>query len=150
VPFDITLIVRLLDSVIGMSLAAQLTDPELMAPGRRRFSARQEQVLQAVERIFLREGVGGIRMGDLATEVGCSRSTLYEIAPSKDDLLLLVIDRLMRRLSVRGADAIATADTNVDRMAAMLASGALDFADPQPSARPHAVRPLGRRLPRRP
>ena len=108
-----------------MSLAAQFA----VAPARRRFSARQEQVLQVIERILLREGIRGIRMGDLATEAGCSRSTLYEIAPSKEDLLLLVLDRMMRRMSARGADAIATAGTNVDGMAAMLTVAAVDFAE---------------------
>lgn len=106
-----------------------MTISGLAAPGRQRFSARQEQVLEVVERILLREGIRSIRMGDLATEAGCSRSTLYEIAPSKEDLLLLILDRIMRRMSDRGADAIATADTYVDRMTAMLTSGALDFAE---------------------
>lgn len=85
--------------------------------------------MHAVERIVLRDGIRGIRMGDLATEAGCSRSTLYEIAPSKEDLLLLVLDRMMRHLSVRGAEAIATADTNVERITAMLTRAALDFAE---------------------
>lgn len=98
------------------------------SPARQRFSPRQEQVLQAIEPIFLREGLRGIRMGDIATEVACSRSTLYEIAPSKEDLLLLVLDRMMQRISARGAAAMAAAETNVDRIAAMLTSGALDFA----------------------
>lgn len=112
-----------------MSFAAQLAYPGLVAPGRQRFSARQEQVLHTIERVFLRDGIRGIRMGDLATEARCSRSTLYEIAPSKEDLLLLVLDRIMRRMSARAVAAIATADTNVDRIAAMLTTGAMDFAE---------------------
>lgn len=97
-------------------------------PGRQRFSPRQEEVLRAIEPIFLREGIRGIRMGDLATEVGCSRSTLYEIAPSKEDLLLLVLDRMMFRISERGLAAIEAADTHVDSMGAMLTVGARDFS----------------------
>lgn len=100
-----------------------------LAPGRQRFSPRQEEVLNAIESVLVREGIRGIRMGDLAAEVGCSRSTLYEIAPSKEDLLLLVVDRMMRRMSARGVAAIAKADTHIDRMRAMLTSGALDFAE---------------------
>jgi AcrR family transcriptional regulator len=96
---------------------------------RARFSRRQEEIVDAIEAIVVREGLRGIRMGDLATEVGCSRSTLYEIAPSKEDLLLLVVDRMMRRISERGAAAIAAADTHVDRMRAMLHVGAVDFAE---------------------
>ena len=99
-----------------------------LALGRRRFSARQEEVLDTIEAIFRREGTRGVRMGDLAAEAHCSRSTLYEIAPSKEDLFLLVIDRMMRRISLRGAAAMAVETTNVGRMRAMLTSGALDFA----------------------
>src|SRR5688500_6967848 len=68
-------------------------------------------------------------MGDLATEAGCSRSTLYEIAPSKEDLLLLLLERIRRSMCTRGAEAIATAATSGGRMAAVLPSGALDFAE---------------------
>ncbi|MGE4427734.1 MAG: TetR/AcrR family transcriptional regulator [Solirubrobacteraceae bacterium] len=110
-----------------MSFAAPLTGG-MVTPGRRRFSTRQEEVLRDIEPIFLRDGIRGIRMGDLATEVGCSRSTLYEIAPSKEDLLLLVLDRMMDRISRRGAEAIAGADTHVARMSAMMESGVADFA----------------------
>lgn len=108
-----------------MSLALPLAAD----PGPRRFTARQEEVLGAVEAVILRDGVHGIRMGDLATEVHCSRSTLYEIAPSKDELLVLILDRILRRMSARGAEAIASARTNVDGMTAMLATAALDFAE---------------------
>jgi AcrR family transcriptional regulator len=111
-----------------MSFAATIADSGVLAPGRQRFSRRQEEVLDTVEHAFLREGIRAIRMGDLAAEAGCSRSTLYEIAPSKEDLLLLVLDRMMRRISLRGAEAITAADTHVNGIRAMLTSGALDFA----------------------
>lgn len=111
-----------------MSFSVRLADADALAPGRQRFSPRQEEILQTVEEVFLREGIGAVRMGELANEAGCSRSTLYEIAPSKEALLLLVVDRMMQRISRRGAEAIAQADTHVDRIRAMLVSGALDFA----------------------
>ncbi|WP_320668698.1 TetR/AcrR family transcriptional regulator [Patulibacter defluvii] len=112
-----------------MSFSGRIADPGVRAPGRRRFSPRQEEVLDTVEVVFRREGLRGVRMGDLAAEANCSRSTLYEIAPSKEDLFLLVLDRMMRRISLRGALAIEQAGTNMERSAAMLTSGALDFAE---------------------
>jgi AcrR family transcriptional regulator len=66
-------------------------------------------------------------MGQLAAEASCSRSTLYELAPSKEDLLLLVLDRMMRRIMRRGGEAIARAEDPVERIRAMMTSGALDF-----------------------
>jgi AcrR family transcriptional regulator len=91
-------------------------------------STRQEEVLDVVEAVFLREGIRGVRVGELAAEASCSRSTLYELAPSKEELLLLVLDRMLRRIMRRGAEAIAGADGPADRVRAMLTSGALDFA----------------------
>lgn len=81
-----------------------------------------------IETVFLRDGIRGVRMGQLAEEAGCSRSTLYELAPSKEELLLLVLDRMMRRITRRGAEAIDQAAEPVDRVRAMLTSGALDFS----------------------
>jgi AcrR family transcriptional regulator len=111
-----------------MSFAGGLSDSTVAAPGLQRFSARQEEVLDVVERVFLREGIRAVRMGQLAAEAGCSRSTLYELAPSKESLLLLVIDRMMRRITRRGADAIERAGDPVGRVRAMLTSGALDVS----------------------
>jgi AcrR family transcriptional regulator len=102
-------------------------DPLTLA-GHRRFSPRQEEVLDAVEAVFVREGIDAVRIGQLAAEASCSRSTLYELAPSKEALLLLVLDRMLRRIMRRGGEAIERAKDPVGRVRAMLRSGALDFA----------------------
>jgi len=94
----------------------------------RQFSRRQVEVLGVVEAVFLREGIRGVRIGELAAEAACSRSTLYELAPSKEALLLLVLDRMLRRIMRRGAEAIEHAADPVDRVRAMMTSAALDFA----------------------
>jgi AcrR family transcriptional regulator len=111
-----------------VSFSAAIDGSGALAPGLHRFSPRQEEVLDVIETVFLREGIRGVRMGQLADEAGCSRSTLYELAPSREDLLLLVLDRMMRRIEQRGAEAIAAAEDPVARVRAMLTSGALDFA----------------------
>jgi AcrR family transcriptional regulator len=41
-------------------------------------------------------------MADIAANVGCSLRTLYDLAPSRDELVLTVIDRNLRRIG-RGA-----------------------------------------------
>lgn len=81
-----------------------------------------------IEAVFLREGLRSIRIGQLAAEARCSRSTLYELAPSKEELLLLVLDRIMRRIERRGSDAIKRQREPVEQIRAMFDSGALDFA----------------------
>jgi AcrR family transcriptional regulator len=111
-----------------MSLSSELAANGALAPGLHHFSPRQEEVLDVVERVFLRDGIRAVRMGQLAAEAGCSRSTLYELAPSKEELLLLVLDRMMRRISRHGAEAIGEAAGPAEQVRAMLTSGALDFS----------------------
>lgn len=96
-------------------------------PPRRLLSPRQKEVLDVVERVFLREGIQAVRMGQLAAEASCSRSTLYGLATSKEDLLLLVLDRLMRRFMRHASDAIDAAEGPVNKIRALMTSGAWDF-----------------------
>lgn len=111
-----------------MSISSRLGEAEPLPADRRWLSRRQEEVLDVVEAVFLRDGIRAVRIGELAAEASCSRSTLYELAPSKEGLLLLVLDRMMRRIMQRGAQAIEQAADPVDRVRVMLTSGALDLA----------------------
>jgi AcrR family transcriptional regulator len=94
----------------------------------RRLSRRQKEILDVVEQVFLRTGIRAVRIGELAAEASCSRSTLYEIAPSREDLLLLVLDRMMRRIMQRGTHAIEQVADPVDRVRALMMSGAVDLS----------------------
>lgn len=105
-----------------------LGQAQLLTSDSREFSPRQEEVLGVVELVFLREGIRGVRIGELAAEASCSRSTLYELAPSKEDLLLLVLDRMMRRIMQRGTQAIEQAHDPVDRVRALMMGGALELS----------------------
>lgn len=111
-----------------MATAALTEPPQLPLAEPGRFSARQEEVLDVVEQVFLREGLRAVRIGPLAAEARCSRSTLYELAPSKEELLLIVLDRMMNRIMSRGVEAIRRESDPVEQIRAMLTSGALDFA----------------------
>ena len=79
--------------------AAPSTSPE------RAWSGRQTEVLDAFEALILAEGFRHLTVGGLATRLGCSRRTLYELAPSKDELVAVTVDRYLDRLL---ADAFAT------------------------------------------
>src|SRR5258708_4029294 len=94
----------------------------------RGLSRRQKEILDVVEQVFLRTGIRAVRIGELPAEASCSRSTLYEIAPSKEDLLLLVLDRMMRRIMQRGTHAIEQVADPVDRVRALMMSGAVDLS----------------------
>jgi AcrR family transcriptional regulator len=63
-------------------------------------------VLDQLEELFLAEGFSGVSVRELAANVGCSRRTLYELAPSKDELVLVVLDRFLHRVGRSALDAI--------------------------------------------
>ena len=59
--------------------------------------------------VFLSEGFSSVTVTQLAASVGCSRRTLYELAPSKDALVLIVLDRFLHRV---GRSALNNVDPN--------------------------------------
>ena len=73
------------------------------APPGLLLSARQEEILDLLEAIFREEGFRSLTIGELAKRLACSRSTLYAIAATKEELFLLVADRLLRRTGSLGA-----------------------------------------------
>lgn len=83
------------------------------------FSVRREEVLDVVETVFLRDGLRPVRIAQLAAEARCSRRTLYELAASKEELFLLVLDRIMHRIAREGSDAIGQEQDPVKRILAM-------------------------------
>jgi AcrR family transcriptional regulator len=81
--------------------------PLLSQTAERRLGHRHREVLDQIEHLFLEHGFAEITIAQIAAGVGCSRRTIYEIAPSKEQLVLIVIDRSMHRL---GRDALAAVD----------------------------------------
>ncbi len=59
--------------------------------------ARREELLDQLEVIFLDEGFLHLRIGALASRLKCSRSTLYELADSKEALFARVVERYADR-----------------------------------------------------
>ena len=90
--------------------------------GRAR-SPRAERALEALEDIFLREGFRRVSVGELATRLRCSRRTLYELAPAKEDLFVLVVDAFLRRIRDKGDAAAATAPDLPTRIERYLGPG---------------------------
>jgi AcrR family transcriptional regulator len=84
-------------------------------------------VLDGLEQL-LREGeLGALTIGALAARLACSRRTLYELAPSKDQLFLVVLDRLMHRI---GRTALAAIDAGAPAAVQLrqYATGSLMYA----------------------
>lgn len=73
---------------------AQQPRPHGWTPGRSRVpTARQRALLAQLEELFLAEGFMHFTLDDLASRVRCSKSTLYAIAESKEQLAVRVVSR---------------------------------------------------------
>ncbi|GAA3586161.1 TetR/AcrR family transcriptional regulator [Amycolatopsis ultiminotia] len=68
---------------------------------RRRSTARQRALLAELETLFLAEGFAGFTLDDLAARLRCSKSTLYALAPSKEQLAVKVVAHYFRGAAER-------------------------------------------------
>jgi AcrR family transcriptional regulator len=62
-----------------------------------RLTPRQAELLDHLETIFLAEGFGRFTLEELAVRLRCSKSTLYVLAGSKEQLSLRVIRHFFRK-----------------------------------------------------
>lgn len=80
--------------------------PLLSREAERQLSARQLELLDELEAKLVREVLADLTMAEIAALVGCSLRTLYGISPSKDELLLTVVDRRLRRIGRAAIEAL--------------------------------------------
>lgn len=62
---------------------------------------RQQALLADLERLFLAEGFVGLTLDDLAAKLRCSKSTLYALAPSKEQLAVKVVAHFFKGAAER-------------------------------------------------
>jgi len=75
--------------------------PLLSPEAERRLTRRQREILDELESFAVEAGLGELTMAQLAarmTRMTCSLRTLYGLAPSKDELVLTVLDRRLHRV----------------------------------------------------
>jgi AcrR family transcriptional regulator len=94
--------------------------PLLSAETERQLTGRQRQVLDALEGLVVGEGLADLTMAEIAARVNCSLRTLYEIAPSKDELFLTVVDRRLHRIGRRAIASLDAALSPLDALRAYL------------------------------
>jgi AcrR family transcriptional regulator len=66
-------------------------------PAATGLTRRQAELLDQLERLFLREGFARFTLEDLAVRLHCSKSTLYALASSKEQLALRVVRHFFRK-----------------------------------------------------
>jgi AcrR family transcriptional regulator len=71
-----------------------------------RLTPRQLQVFEELEQLVQNEKISDLTMSQIASKLGCSLRTLYDISPSKDELVLAAADRNLRRVGKAAIDAL--------------------------------------------
>lgn len=85
----------------------------------RELTDRQRQILDEMEEVVA-DGFADLTMAELAAHLNCSLRTLYALAPSRDELVLIVIDRRLWRIGRIARDAIGEDLAPLDAIRAYL------------------------------
>lgn len=104
-------------------LLAGAPRPLLSRSGEQRLGPRQREVLDNLQQMVLVEGISRFTIGELAARMGCSRRTLYELAPSKEQLQLVVLDRLMQHTGRQALAAIDPGSSAVQQLRQYVTGG---------------------------
>ncbi|MDZ7678991.1 MAG: TetR/AcrR family transcriptional regulator [Acidimicrobiales bacterium] len=79
--------------------------PLLDRERERALTSRQREILDQLGGLF-ENGFTHLTMAEIASRLSCSLRTLYELAPSRDELVLMVVDRNLWRVGRRAASAL--------------------------------------------
>jgi AcrR family transcriptional regulator len=99
-----------------------------MATGEVESSVR-ENILDAIERLLARYGYKKTTMEDLAREAGIGKGTIYLYFPSKEEVALCSIDRVVERVQERLRAIAALGGPAGDRLRQMLVERVLTRID---------------------
>jgi AcrR family transcriptional regulator len=78
---------------------------------------RRERLLGRLRELFLREGFGALSVGDLAERLRCSKSTLYLVAPSKEQIVVATVRSYFKQAADRVEAAVARSEDPARRLA---------------------------------
>jgi AcrR family transcriptional regulator len=80
----------------GRSILVKDDGPEPQK--RARTADRRRQIVQVTLRLIAQEGLAGVRLAQIAAELGVTDAALYKHFPSKDDILIAAYDTLAKRV----------------------------------------------------
>ncbi len=104
-------------------LRAGAPTPLLSRTAEERLGLRHREILDQLESLFLDRGFASSTIGDIAAELGCSRRTLYEIASSKEQLVLIVLDRFLHKKGRAALDSIDPSDDLIVQLRRYIVGG---------------------------
>ena len=77
-------------------------------------------MIDALEGLVVAEALSELTMAEIAARVNCSLRTLYGIAPSRDELVLMVVDRRLHRIGRAAIEALDASLSPLDALRAYL------------------------------
>lgn len=93
-------------------------------PGRRQAASRRAELLDRLRDLFLAEGFAHFTLDELAARMHCSKSTLYTLADSKDQLAVRVVGHYFKGATAFIERKVAEHDDVSERVRAYLDSAA--------------------------
>ncbi len=85
-----------------------------------RTQARREELLDELVALVLAEGFGAFTLDDLARRLHCSKSTLYGLAASKEQLVVAVVKRFFQRATAAVEERAAVPADHREQLSANL------------------------------
>jgi AcrR family transcriptional regulator len=93
--------------------------PLLDRTRERALTGRQRELLDELGHVF-DDGFADLTMAEIARRLNCSLRTLYALAPSRDELVLIVVDRNLWQVGRAARDAIGPELAPLDALRAYL------------------------------
>ena len=79
------------------------------------YTKRHHEIIDALERL-LEQGVPDLTMSEIAKKLKISLRTLYEIAPSRDKLILMTMDNILKKLGKFAMDSVEDIDSPINKL----------------------------------
>tara|TARA_B100001057_G_C22586469_1_gene847255 strand:+ start:185 stop:799 length:615 start_codon:yes stop_codon:yes gene_type:complete len=79
------------------------------------YTKRHYEIIDALEKL-LEQGVPDLTMSEIAKKLKISLRTLYEIAPSRDKLILMTMDNILKKLGKFAMDSVDNIDSPINKL----------------------------------
>lgn len=110
--------------VAGMRVGIRTSIERIRGRG---LTGRQAQLFDQLVDLFLAEGFADFTLDDLAARLRCSKSTLYALARSKEQLAVAVVKYFFRRAATRVEERTEQEKSALDRVGAYLSAVASEL-----------------------
>ncbi|WP_405148710.1 enoyl-CoA hydratase-related protein [Sphaerisporangium sp. NBC_01403] len=96
-------------------------------PSPDRTRTRREETLAQLRELFLAEGFASFNIGDLAERLRCSRTTLYAVAPSKEQIVVAAVGSFFKAAAERIEARVAASGDPARQLAVYLEAVAAEL-----------------------